>query len=91
MTLRLNLRFCYFDAIRAGTKTVEYRLASVWEKRLTGRPFKWILLLRGYPKTGDETRAMFRKWNGFKIETITHEHFGKEPVRVLAIDVTQLP
>lgn len=50
--LRLNLKGCYFDAIRDGTKTHEYRLAAKWEKRLAGKTYDEILLLRGYPKRG---------------------------------------
>ena len=81
--LRLNLKGCYFDAIRDGTKVKEYRLAEKWEKRLAGMKYNEILLLRGYPKRGDGSR----KWSGYKMETRTHPHFGAAPVRVLTIDV----
>ena len=89
--LRLNLKGCYFDAIKAGTKTHEYRLAEKWEKRLAGKSYDEIHLLRGYPKRGDESRILRRAWNGYTIEMITHPHFGDKPVRVLAIDVTKWP
>ena len=89
--LRLNLKGCYFDAIKAGTKTHEYRLAEKWEKRLDGKTYDEIHLLRGYPKRGDESRILRRAWNGYKIEMIQHPHFGDKPVRVLAIDVTKWP
>ena len=89
--LRLNLKGCYFDAIKAGTKTHEYRLADKWEKRLAGKTYDEIHLLRGYPKRGDESRILRRAWNGYTIEMIQHPHFGDKPVRVLAIDVTKWP
>lgn len=87
--LRLNLKGCYFDEIKAGTKPKEYRLADKWEKRLAGKTFDQVHLFRGYPKRGDETRIIRRKWNGYVIETRSHPHFGPNPVRVCAIDVTQ--
>tara|TARA_R110000868_G_scaffold176252_1_gene413734 strand:- start:357 stop:680 length:324 start_codon:yes stop_codon:yes gene_type:complete len=91
--LRLNLKGCYFDAIRDGTKPKEYRLAATWEKRIINGGYRVgvdeILLLHGYPKRGDESRMMRRIWNGYEIEDIQHEHFGPQKVRVLAIDVTK--
>lgn len=93
--LRLNLKGCYFDAIRDGTKPKEYRLAATWEKRIRNGCYRVgvdeILLLRGYPKRGDESRMMRRIWNGYEIEELQHEHFGTQKVRVLAIDVTKHP
>jgi hypothetical protein len=90
-TLRLNLKGCYFDAIKAGTKKHEYRLADKWEKRLDGKTYDEIHLLRGYPKRGDESRILRRAWNGYTIEMIQHPHFGDKSVRVLAIDVSKCP
>lgn len=87
MTLRLNLKGEYFDEIKAGRKPLEYRLASKWEHRLQ-KPFTDILLLRGYPKRGDESKMLRRPWKGYEIQEITHYHFGEHPVIVCAIDVT---
>jgi hypothetical protein len=89
--LRLHLKGCYFDAIRDGTKTHEYRLAEKWEKRLAGKTYNELHLLRGYPKRGDESRLLRRAWRGYKIAWLTHPHFGSGNVRVLAIDVTARP
>lgn len=93
--LRLNLKGCYFQAIRDGTKRTEYRLAAKWHDRIRNGCYRVgvdeILLLLGYPKRGDESRMMRRIWNGYTIEEIQHEHFGPRPVRVLAIDVTKHP
>lgn len=87
--LRLNLKREYFEQIRDGTKPKEFRLASKWEPKLAGRDFEEIHLFLGYPKAGDESRVLRRKWNGYQKETITHPHFDNVPVEVLAIDVTK--
>ena len=93
--LRLHLKGCYFDAIKAGIKSHEFRLAAKWEKRIINGCYRIgvdeILLLRGYPKSGDEIRMMRRVWNGYRVVTITHTEFGPSPVLVLEIDVTKHP
>ena len=83
--LHLNLKGEYFDQIKAGTKAKEYRLAAKWLPRLEGKTFEGIVLKRGYPKRGDVDRVVVRQWRGFQVETITHPHFGAEPVEVCAI------
>lgn len=85
--LHLNLKGEYFDQIKAGTKPWEYRLASKWLKRLAGKSFDRIFVKRGYPKTCDMDRIVERPWRGFELHTITHPHFGNEPVLVCAIRV----
>ncbi|MEJ6003772.1 ASCH domain-containing protein [Paucibacter soli] len=86
--LHLNLKAEYFDAIAAGEKREEFRLATpYWRRRLEGRQFAGIVLKKGYPKRGDSSRTLDRPWAGFTIKTITHPHFGTEPVQVFAIRV----
>ena len=86
--LVLPLKAEYFDAIKAGTKPEEFRLANAyWRKRLEGRTFDRIVLTKGYPKRGDTERRIIKPWRGFRITTITHEHFGPDSVDVFAIDV----
>lgn len=85
--LHLNLKGEYFDQIKAGVKPFEYRLAAKWLKRLEGKTFDRIQIKRGYPKTGDQARIIERPWLGYERQTITHPHFGAEPVDVLAIRV----
>lgn len=91
--LVLPLKREYFEAIRDGTKTEEYRLCTpYWQKRLAS-PFGLydrIVLTLGYPKRGDESRRIIRPWQGYTIKTITHPHFGSEPVTVYAINVKEL-
>lgn len=85
--LHLNLKGEYFDQIKAGTKPFEFRLASKWAKRLAGKVFDRIWIKRGYPKAGDAERIIERPWRGYELQTITHPHFGAEPVQVCAIIV----
>ena len=85
--LHLNLKREYFEAIKAGTKTFEYRLASKWFRRLQGKSFDRIFIKLGYPKAGDPERIIERPWQGYELQTITHPHFGANPVEVLAIRV----
>lgn len=87
-TLVLPLKAEYFDQIAAGTKPLEYRLASpYWTRRLVARQFAGIVLTKGYPARGDAARRLWRPWRGFTLETIQHEHFGPAPVLVFAINV----
>jgi hypothetical protein len=90
--LVLPLKAEYFNAIKAGTKTEEYRLCTpYWQKRLYS-PFgsyDQIILTLGYPKRDDHARRLVLPWRGYTIKTITHPHFGPMPVEVYAINVSQ--
>lgn len=86
--LTLPLKREYFEQIKDGTKTEEYRrLNPFWARRLEGRDFSRVVLTLGYPKRDDHERRIIRPWRGFTIKTITHPHFGPDPVQVYAIDV----
>ncbi|MDO3512601.1 ASCH domain-containing protein [Ralstonia pseudosolanacearum] len=90
--LVLPLRGDFFDQIQAGTKCEEYRLCTPhWRRRLEGRTFDRIELMRGYPRRDDSARRLSRPWRGYIIKTITHPHFGPEPVQVFAIRVNVTP
>jgi hypothetical protein len=87
-TLQLALKAEYFDAIKAGTKPEEYRLAtSFWKARLEGRTFSRLILTKGYPARADEARRIELPWRGYTMKTITHPHFGIVPAEVFAIRV----
>lgn len=88
--LQLALKSEYFDAIKSGEKVEEFRLYNdYWKKRLVGRDYKQIILTKGYPKRDDESRKMYFQYSYYKVKTITHPHFGDEPVKVFAIRVDQ--
>lgn len=92
-TLFLNLAGRWFDDILAGTKTEEFRQHTAsWEKRLVGKEYDQIVLMRGYPAgCGIEGKTrLTRRWRGIRlIPDFTHEHFGDQPVAVIAIDVSE--
>ena len=47
--LRLHLKKKYWEQIKAGTKTLEYRLANdYWRKRLVGRSAVVLILFLGF-------------------------------------------
>ncbi len=86
-TLVLPLKAEYFNAIKAGTKPEEFRLCTpYWRKRLAVAPERLVLTL-GYPARDDATRRLVLPWRGMRVTTITHPHFGSEPVEVFAIKV----
>ncbi|MDQ4680049.1 ASCH domain-containing protein, partial [Stenotrophomonas maltophilia group sp. RNC7] len=79
--LHLALKGEYFDAIKAGTKTEEYRMVCpFWAMRIEGREFQRVILTRGYPKRTDWSRRLELPWRGYTVKTITHPHFGNVPI-----------
>lgn len=95
--LTLPLKAEYFDAIRDGSKVEEFRLLTpYWMKRLFADPqrpalpraYDRVVLTKGYPARDDHDRRLVRQWRGFTVRTITHPHFGPDPVEVAAIDVS---
>lgn len=87
-TLTIPVKGIYFDQIKAGTKLFEYRLRTpYWDARLVGREYDRVVLTRGYPKATDTECRLELPWRGYDVQTITHPHFGAEPVQVFAIRV----
>lgn len=86
--LHLNLKGEYFDQIKSGEKTFEFRERTpYWYKRLENREYDNIYIKRGYPKKDDKENIIIRPWKGYLKVRIQHDHFGPEPVRVYAITV----
>lgn len=91
-TLVLPLKGEFFNAIRNGSKTEEYRLRNdYWRKRLEGREYGHIELTHGYPARQDTSRRLILPWRGYTIKTLQHPLFGPEPVEVFAIRVGAQP
>jgi hypothetical protein len=79
----------YFDAMKSGEKTEEYRLVNAyWSRRLIGRDYDRLIITRGYPRKDDNDRRLVMPYEGYEIKTITHKHFGPDPVKVYAIKIT---
>jgi hypothetical protein len=88
--LVLPLKAVYFNAIKDGTKTEEFRLRTpYWHKRLEGRAFDRIVLTLGYPAADNSERRLILPWRGMRETTIQHPHFGAAPVDVYAIKVAE--
>lgn len=84
--LIFNLKTEYFQEIKSGVKKEEYRLCNpYWTKRLAGKNFSKVIVKLGYPKKDDKDKEIIFPWNGYKIKTILHKHFGSTPVKVFAI------
>jgi len=89
--LVLPLKAEYFNAIKAGTKPEEFRLRTrFWRKRLEGKTFDRVVLTLGYPSRATAALGGAIRRRGLRETTITHPHFGPEPVEVYAINVQQL-
>lgn len=85
-TLMLNLKSEYFNQIKVGEKTEEYRLCTpYWQKRIEGRVYDAVCICLGYPKKNDTERRILFPWSGYEKKTITHKLFGDKPVKVYAI------
>ena len=83
----------YFDAIKSGEKTEEYRLCNeYWRSRLKpGKMYRNVIITMGYPKRDDNERRITFPYVGWEKKEITHKHFGSDPVEVYAIQLTNNP
>ena len=83
--LILNVKKRHFNDVKAGVKPFEYRLCKdYWTKRLQ-KKYTHVEIRMGYPKNDEEDKKIRFPWNGYELQTITHEEFGKEPVEIFAI------
>lgn len=88
--LTLALRRKWFDQVRAGIKTEEYRLDNeYWRRRLIGRQFDLLVLTLGYPSRDDHSRRIVLPWRGYTMRTITSEEWAGAPHRVFALALTE--
>lgn len=95
VNLQIAVKGEYFDAIKIGEKTEEYRLYNkYWCARLlreawedSPREYDRLIITKGYPRKDDASRRIDVKYNGYEIKTIIHPHFGEKPVTVFAIKV----
>ena len=84
--LVLPVRKVYFDQIKSGEKTYEYRLRKpFWEKRLVGKSYDNVVITLGYPAKDDQEKRLVFPYRGYETQTIRHPHFGDAPVGVYAV------
>lgn len=85
-TLVLPVKQHWFELIRIGRKSEEYRLYNeYWRKRLVEKTFDKVVVTLGYPKRGDAQRRIEFPWRGYRITTITHSEWNNVPQQVFAI------
>lgn len=85
--LYLPLKRRWFEAIKDGTKTEEYRLCTeFWRKRLY-KKYDEIEFSLGYPKRDDASRRMRFKFGGVYRREVTSPEWGNEPREVYAIRI----
>lgn len=86
--LQLAVNGEYFDQMKSGEKKFEYRLLNdYWRKRLVNREYDRLIITRGYPRADDSDRRIDIPYQGYKVQSIIHKHFGPDPVNVSAIKV----
>lgn len=93
MDLILPMKGVYFAQIARGEKLEEYRLRTdYWERRILGRKYENLVLLRGYPKDGgiEGVTRLTIPYRGYRYQTLQHPHFGDDPVNVFAINADYL-
>lgn len=84
--LVLHVYTRYFDEIKAGTKTEEYRQKTPKMRRaLVGRTYSGIIICKGYPRLDDPERTIRFPWKGYREMTVSNTILGKGPIEVFAI------
>lgn len=89
--LHLNLKKEYFNDIKDNKKDLEFRLHNdYWKKRLINREYDEVHFKLGYPKSDDKDKIIKRKYIGYQILNINHNHFNnRELTKVFAIPTTE--
>ena len=88
MKLHLHVKTEYFEAVKRGEKTFEFRLANdYWTKRLVGKSYDGIVYYNAY-KPGVENRMEF-PWRGCHSVRLKHKHFGDQMVECFAIGLSK--
>ena len=85
--LYLPLKRRWFDAIKHGTKTEEYRLCTDYWRRRLYKQYDEIEFSLGYPKRDDSSRRMRFKFGGVYRREVTSPEWGNEPQQVYAIRI----
>lgn len=88
--LVLPLKRKWFEQIKCGEKTEEYRLNNdYWRKRLIWKTFDHVVLTLGYPKRDDTERRIVLPWRGFEVKDIVSEEWGDVAKSVFAITLKE--
>src|SRR3990167_986135 len=75
----------WFEEIKAGNKSWEYRLQTAyWAKRLS-KDYDQVIVTLGYPMRTDVDRRLAFPWRGYKETTVVHAEWNNVPQHVFAI------
>ncbi len=86
MNLILPLKRKWFEQIKSGEKTEEYRLDNeYWQKRIIGKSFDKVIVTLGYPKRDDLSRRLEFPWNGYVMKDVVSDEWDGNLVRVFVI------
>ena len=85
--LHLHVTKHYFDLIKSGQKTEEYRAVEKWRRQLS-KEYDEVHIYLGYPKRGNLDRVMRFFYRGYKIKNISSEIYGNN-VDVFAINLSK--
>lgn len=90
--LHLHVKAKYFNEIKVGEKTEEYRLFNLyWCSRIDLRTYDEVHILQGYPRKDDYSKRIVFPWQGYEIKDIIHPEFGVNSVSVYAIRLSNKP
>lgn len=84
--LRLPVKREYFNDIKAGTKTEEYReVKEYWGKRIV-KEYDEVWITLGYPSSSEQDKIIKFKFTGYEVKNI---EFGNKEVEVYAIKLEE--
>ncbi len=85
--ITFNLNREYFDQVKTGEKTEEYReVKPHWTNLLEGKNFDEVHICLGFPPKDDHAKRLVFPWRGYSIkENFIHPVFGNKPTTVYAI------
>jgi len=92
MHLILHVKKKYFDQIKSGEKTEEYRIKKpYWTARLENKQFDSVTIICGYPVWHEMCSDNCIDFESCNIETrlINHPEFGSEDVMVYVIKLVK--
>jgi predicted phosphohydrolase len=68
--LILNVKRKWFDLIKSGIKTREFReIKPYWTKRLQ-RKYDHVVIVSGYPHVRDESNSVVFPWKGYVLTSV---------------------
>lgn len=88
--LKIPVKKIYFEEIKTGIKTEEYRLfKEYWKKRLENKTYDEVWITLGYPASNQLDKILKFKYKGYVEKIIQHKEFGEEKVKVYAIKLNK--